>query len=183
MVIIVTDILPSKFTAGTTFTQTVTTTAYPATDWSMRVLLRGPQPIDIVGGSDQNIHTLDASATETASWPAGVYWYSVRVTNADGDVVELESGKIEILPDIATIGGEYDGRSHAEKTLEAIEAVIEKRATIDQRRYRINNRELERMLPSDLMRFRDYYKDIVRKEQASKKRGQTLFGRLIRARF
>lgn len=180
--IIVADILPNTFRAGTTFEQTVTTTAYPATEWSMRVSLRGPQAIDIIGGSDENIHTINANASTTANWPAGNYWYSVRVTNTDGDVVELESGQIEILPDLTLVTGEYDGRTHAERVLEAIEAVIEKRATMDQRRYKINNRELERMLPSDLLRLRDYYRDAVRRERMAKK-GQSLFGRLIRVRF
>jgi hypothetical protein len=40
----------------------------------------------------------------------------------------------------------YDGRDHVRRVLDAIEAVIENRATIDQQHYQINNRSLTRIL-------------------------------------
>ena len=179
--IIVLDILPQKITAGLTLDQRVTLTEAPAPEWSMSAHLRGPMAINITGGNDGNAHTIKASAETTAAWTPGKYWYSVRVTDG-ADVVEIDNGQIEIEPDLVSVSGEYDGRTHAERTLEAIEAVIEKRATKDQRRYKVNNRELERMGVGELLRFRDYYKEQIRRERAAS-RGQSLFGRKILARF
>ena len=55
-----------------------------------------------------------------------------------------EAGALEIVADIAGMTEGHDPRAHAEKVLEAIEAVIEKRATKDQESYTIKNRSLAR---------------------------------------
>jgi hypothetical protein len=61
-------------------------------------------------------------------------------------------------------------------------AVIEGRATRDQERYRINNRELQRTPISDLIRLRDRYREEARRERAAAK-GQSLLGRRVLTRF
>lgn len=173
--------LPAKIGAGLTFDRLLTLTAYPAPEWALSVLLRGPASISLPGVAEGTQHRLQAPAATTAGWAPGVYWYTMRATRG-ADVVEVESGQLEILPDLAAAGAEYDGRTHAERTLESILAVIEKRATLDQERYRINNRELYRTPIADLLKLRDLYRAEVRREQAAK-RGQSLFGATVRVRL
>lgn len=159
----------------------MTLTAYPAPDWSLSVILRGAGSIDIAATTDDNIHVIEQDGTTTGTWAPGSYWYSVRVT--DGvDTFEIESGNIEILPDLESAGADYDGRSHNKRTLDAIEAVIEKRATLDQERYRINNRELYRTPIGELIKLRTQYLAWYRRELAAKS-GRGSLGRTHLVRF
>lgn len=141
-------------------------------------MLRGPQSINLTAIPDGDSYVFRAVAGVTETWPAGDYWYSLRVTY-DDDVQEAEAGQITILPDLASAADGYDGKTHAQRTLEAIEAVIEKRATMDQERYRINNRELYRTSIPDLLKLRDVYRIEVRREKDAAC-GRNPFGRKLR---
>lgn len=173
--------IPQTITAGTTLAFTLALTAYPAPDWVATLILRGPGSVDLGAATDGRLHAFSASAEETAEWAAGDYWYSLRVTDG-GEVHEVDTGTLRVLPDLAAADAEFDGRSHAERTLEAIEAVIEGRASKDQDSYRINNRELRRTSISQLLRLRDVYRAEVAREKA-KRRGRDTLGRPVLARF
>jgi hypothetical protein len=58
-----------------------------------------------------------------------------------------------------------DDRSHARKVLDAIEAVIENRATLDQQEYTIGSRHLKRMTVAELIEFRDKYRGESRRRR------------------
>ncbi|WP_280565198.1 hypothetical protein, partial [Chromohalobacter sp. 48-RD10] len=123
--------IPERMTAGTTLAISLALTAYPAPDWSATLILRGVQSIDLASEPDGRLHTFAAPASDTAAWVAGDYWYSLRVTDGT-EVHEVDTGTLKVLPDLAAADANFDGRTHAEKTLEAIEAVIEGRASKDQ---------------------------------------------------
>ena len=157
-------------------------------------MLRGPGAINLTaqvatitipntGGlpaASGSYHRFRISAAETAQWEPGVYWYSIRATDGT-DVVEVEAGEITIKPDLAGLSAGHDGRLHVQRVLDAIEAILEKRATIDQERYRINNRELYRTPIPDLLALRDRYKAELRRMKAMAKGG--LFDQAVRVRF
>ncbi|AWM87366.1 hypothetical protein [Microvirga sp. 17 mud 1-3] len=173
--------LPATATAGLNFSASVSAPEYPAPDWALALYLRGPNPINLNSTPDGTAHTFAAAAAATAEWAAGDYWYSLRATNGT-DTVELETGTIRVLPDLVAAGAGYDGRSQAQIALDAIEAVLAKRATIDQERYRINNRELYRTSISDLLKLRAFYAAQVKRENGIKS-GRSTFGRQIAVRF
>lgn len=175
------EYLPNEIAAGVTLEIPITLTAYPASGWTLTLALRGPDAIDLTATADGDAHVLEADAATSAAWSPGRYWFSLRVTDGT-DVVEIDSGEAEILPDLSAQAAGYDGRSHAQRVLTAIEAVIEGRASKDQERYRINNRELQRTPISDLIRLRDRYREEARRERAAAK-GQSLLGRRVLARF
>lgn len=172
---------PDKIGAGLTFNVLLTLTAYPAPDWAVAVLLRGPSVIDLAATAEGTQHRIQADAATTAGWAPGVYWYSMRATR-DDEVVEIEQGQVTIVPDMASASAGFDGRSQAQIALEAIDAVLAKRATLDQERYRINNRELYRTPIADLIKLRSYYAAQVRNEQAASC-GKNLFGATVRVRL
>lgn len=174
-------ILPEAITAGVTLDHAVTLTAYPAPDWALELILRGPGQIDLIAADDGTQHRFGASAGVTADWVPGVYWYSLRATQG-AEVALVDEGQLTVRPDLATITGPHDGRSHAERVLTAIEAVIEGRAAIDQQRYVINNRELWRTPIADLLLLRTKYRDELRQMKAAA-RGQSLLGRQVKVRF
>lgn len=169
-------IFPAKFTAGLTFKRTVAPECYPVSDgWTLSAAIRGSMVIDIVATDVDGKHRFAVGADDTAEWTPGRYSYSIRAAKVSEGVFEVETGAIEILPNLDTATAGYDGRTHAERTLEAIEAVIEQRASLDQERYRINNRELYRTPIADLLKLRDTYRAEVQQEKRLT-RGGNLFG-------
>ena len=170
-----------RIASGVTFSKAVTLTAHPAPDWSLTLYLRGPQAIDITAQPDGATHVFDVDAATTADWLAGRYWYTLRAAR-DGEVIQVDEGDLRVIPDLAALTDPHDGRTHAEKVLAAIEAVIEGRATIDQQSYQINNRQLARTPIPDLLLLRGKYREEVRQEQQAA-RGQSLLGRNVKVRF
>jgi len=170
-----------KIAAGATLDLRVTLTAYPAPDWSLALILRGPQAIDIAATADGASHRIQADAATSADWMPGKYWFALRATRG-GDVVQVDEGDLQITPDLAAVSEPFDGRTHAERVLAAIEAVIEGRATIDQQSYQINNRQLSRTPIPDLLKLRNEYRAEVRQQRLAE-RGQSLLGRQIKVRF
>lgn len=175
-------IFPDHFTAGLTFDKIVISTCYPSPDWQLVAHLRGPLSINISAQPFDTSHRFLVSAATTANWAAGNYWYTIRASK-DGEVFEVESGEIAIKQDMSQAEDSFDGRSHVQKVLEAIEAVLEKRATLDQERYRINNRELYRTSIPDLLLLRDRYRAELRRQKALANGGGGLLGTTARVRF
>ncbi|RKW39818.1 MAG: hypothetical protein D8H96_12015 [Lautropia sp.] len=154
--------------------------AYPAPEWRLSVVLRGPSVIDLHAVPDGRNHLLYVSATITRGWLHGEYAVSVRAQRGD-DIEEIDSGTVTVRPDIAQLAAGHDARSHVQRVLDAIEAVLEKRATLDQERYRINNRELVRTPVADLLKLRDRYRGELARMKAASKGG--LFGVSARVVF
>lgn len=59
-------------------------------------------------------------------------------------------------------------KTHAEKMLEAIEAVLEGRLTDEYKTLKIGNREITKHTFDELRRFRDYYRGEVARQKARK---------------
>lgn len=173
--------LPAKITAGLSFQVGLCDPAHPAPDWEVKAYLRGQANLDLTAAAVGTNHEFSLDAATTAEWEAGTYWYVLRASK--GAVVQqIETGVLEVLPDFAGLTAGFDGRSQAQIALEAIDAVIARRATMDQERYRINNRELYRTPIADLMKLRGYYVNLVKREKACQS-GDCTFGRRINVRF
>ncbi|BDA14039.1 hypothetical protein KAM339_025800 [Aeromonas caviae] len=128
-------------------------------------------------------HRFRQTLSETANWAAGDYWYTLRAVDAaTGDMVEVECGQVTITPDLVNAAAGFDGRTPNQIALDAIEAVIAQRATLDQERYRINNRELYRTSIPDLLKLRDHYVRLVKREQ-DLACGLNPFGNTVRVRL
>lgn len=98
-----------------------------------------------------------AAAATTAAYVAGDYKWQVVATKTTTRYTIAE-GWITLTDNIAGRSAAYDNRSHAKKVLDAIEAVIENRATQDQQNYTIAGRSLSRTPLKDLMTLRASYK-------------------------
>lgn len=174
-------VIPLQVSAGLSFQATVDSALHQAPAWTCTLHLRGPSQIDLAAVPDGTTHKFAAAPAVTSDWEPGVYWWAIRATNGT-DVVEIERGDITVLPDLAAVTTLYDGRSENEIALEAIDAVLGKRASQDQQRYVINNRELWRTPIADLLKLRSYYNTRVRRERLRAK-GASVMGRNIPVRF
>ena len=101
--------------------------------------------------------------SSTTSYTKGNYnWVSYITRSSDSARVKLEEGFVEIQDNYATTSASV--RSHAKIVLDAIEAVIENRATMDQSSMSIAGRSLSRLSIDELLTFRDRYKAEYLKE-------------------
>lgn len=103
-----------------------------------------------------------ASAATTAAYVAGDYQWQLAATKTVGlstTRYTIAEGWVTLLDNIAGRSALYDNRSHAKKVLDAIEAVIEGRASLDQMSYQIAGRSLSKTPLSDLIKLRSVYKD------------------------
>lgn len=104
------------------------------------------------------------SETPTEAWADGRYQWTAFITRtSDSARVKIDQGYFIVKPDPADANA--DPRSHAAKTLAAIQAVIEGRATKDIASYSINGRSLSKMSIDELMTFRRTYQKMVNAEK------------------
>ena len=131
------------------------------------MLVNGSAKVEFSTTADGDDHAVALPATTTTNWSPGRYRYQAYVESG-ADRHTVGTGTVDILPDFSS-AATLDGRTHAEKVLDAIEAVIEKRATKDQESYSIKGRSLSRTPLPDLLVLRDKYKSEVRAEKRAEK--------------
>lgn len=73
----------------------------------------------------------------------------------------IEVGEVLVKRDLSEEPIGQDFRSHAEKTLEKVEAVLEGRATTDQLSYSLNGRSLSRIPISELREWRQHLRSEI----------------------
>lgn len=119
----------------------------------------------------------------TAAYIAGDYQWQITATKAT-DRYTIATGFVTLLDNIAGRSALYDNRSHAKKVLDAIEAVIEGRASQEQQSYTIAGRSLEYTSLPDLLKLRATYKTEYENELATAKTAAGLgTGRKVYTRF
>tara|TARA_R110000803_G_scaffold141233_1_gene207699 strand:- start:2137 stop:2718 length:582 start_codon:yes stop_codon:yes gene_type:complete len=101
--------------------------------------------------------------SNTTSYSKGEHnWIAYITRSSDSARIKIGEGFTDIQDNYATTTASV--RSHAKKVLDAIEAVIENRATMDQSSMSIAGRSLSRLTVDELMTFRDRYKAEYLKE-------------------
>ncbi len=156
---------------------------YPVADYSLSY------EFNLVDGSTASNFTLTATesgdtylieASNTSSYTKGNYnWVSYITRSSDSARIKIGEGFTEIEDNFATTSTSV--RSHAKKVLDAIEAVIENRASMDQSSMSIAGRSLSRLSIDELMTFRDryraeYLKEVKRARIKNKKPSGNIIG-------
>lgn len=117
----------------------------------------------ITATADGANHSVSVAAGTTQGYTAGAYTW-VAVATAGSEAYEVDKGTLQILPRYDQVAN-LDDRSHTRKMVDAIEALMEGRATVDQMQYQINGRMLTRMSIGDLITWRDKYRAEVNAEK------------------
>lgn len=139
---------------------------YPATTWTLKYWFKrmgGTDKFTITATANGSAFSVSLSAATNAAYVADTYTW-VAIVTAGSEAFEVDRGTVKLLPryDQDTA---LDDRTHAKKVLEAIEAVLESRASKDQEEYAIGNRSLKRTPLKDLLALRDKYRAEVFAEQ------------------
>ena len=111
---------------------------------------------------------LIAQGTSTG-FDAGQWYWQAEATKS-GEHVTLGAGQLEVLPGLSYAGqpSAFDGRTQAQKDLEAVQAAI--RTMISGgavAEYTIGNRRLKKMELADLLALESSLKASVKREQAA----------------
>lgn len=179
--------LPSSFSVGDTLKATISDSRYPASEgWALTfAIANGSAAKTASAAASGNDYDLTVAGSVTGTWAAGTYTYTLAVTKG-AERYTLATGPITLLPNLAA-GTPIDGRSHARKMLDAIEAYLENQATgsqIDIIESAIDMRRVKREGKGELIKLRDRYRaEVNAEDQADKiKLGQSS-GRNLQVRF
>jgi len=181
----VATIEPVKLRAGDTLKWDKTLDDYPANDsWVLKYAFRGsPGTFDITAGSTGADHSVSIAPTITAAYPSGIYDVLGFVEKGT-DRYTIYTGRIEVLADLEAAGSSYDGRTHVKKTLDAIEATLENRASKEILESSIEGVSIKRIPHEDLLAMRSKYLTWHQQELAAEKIALGLgTGRTILTRF
>jgi len=143
----------------------------------------GTDSIAITASADGSDYVVEVASATTADWTAGDYaWQAYITRDSDSERVTVDYGAWEVVADRAN--ATTDPRTHAKIVLDAIEAVLETRATRDQASYSIAGRSLSRMPVGELLSLRNYYAQVVAGEDAAERiRNGGHGGMSVRPRF
>lgn len=139
-------------------------------------------PTSVTGAdnSDDRWLVTVSAAVSGALDPGDYKWYAQIIDGTE--VYTVDSGTFTVFPDPTATS--YDARTHVKKTLDAINAVIEGKATKDQEAWTVEGRSVSRYSFESLMALRDKYQVYYREELAAEKIARGLGGgRNIRVRF
>ena len=181
-------IFPTEFVQGDEFTfRYADSGIYPITDgWTINLSLRGGgTAIDIASTVDGGNYLLEVAPAVTALWAPGKYIAQLyALLAASHKRTTIWEVYVRVLPNLAVAAAGTDQRTHARRTLEAIEATIEGRAGDDILDSQIDNTTFRRLAPDQLLRLHSYYVAKVRSEEAKARALAGLAtGRNILARF
>lgn len=156
---------PASLNAGDTARWLKALPSYPATDdWVLAyALVNAGQRIAFTATAQGSDHLVNVPAATTTAWAPGTYDYRASVIRA-GDVFTVATGRITIEP---AFGAAVDARSHARRTLQAIEATLEGRASSATAEYQIAGRQMKYIPVPELLTLRDRYRRDVRAEDAA----------------
>lgn len=153
-------VTPQFFTAGDTVKWNRNDlAAYPSSTWTLTYYFYNSAiTYTVVATADGTGFLITISAATSATYTASDYKWEARVSNGSEEYT-VDKGYWTINTDIAVLGsvGE-DFRSQTKIIFDAIEAVIQGRASKDQQGYTIAGRRLDRTPIPDLIVLRDKYK-------------------------
>lgn len=155
--------VPISIRVGDTVDFDFSASDYLAPTWALTLVIvdqNNSYSFDSTDNADGS-HNFARTPAQTAAWNPGEYRY--YITASDGtDRHTVESGYIALLRDPAM--GPMDDRSHVKKVLDALEAVIEDKATSDQLSIEIAGRSISKMTPEQILTWHSTYTAMYRKE-------------------
>jgi len=127
-------------------------------------------------------YVIEVPSSTTAGYTKGDYSYQEYITNGSSQRVVVSSGYLSITPNLDADGA--DPRSHARIVMDALQAMLENRASIDQSSMSVAGRSLSRMTPQEIRDWYEYYRHKVNLEVKKDRISKGLStGSLIKARF
>jgi hypothetical protein len=159
---------PREFTAGDTVTWDRTASGYSAADgWVLVYSFRGnASTTDYTATADGTGFTLTVSAADSALLSQGDYTVSGSVEKGF-ERFTVFAGRITVTANVSAMGTTFDGRTHVKKVLDAIEAVLESRATKEILQTNIEGVSISNIPHPELLELREKYMAYYKQEVAA----------------
>lgn len=177
---------PAALRVGDTWRWTRTLSDYPAGAWVLKYRFKNAATgFEIVASASGTDHSVTHPAATTAGLTAGKYTWQAWVEGGSSEKYTVDSGSVVLEADYRTASAAtaLDDRSHARKTLDAIEAWIESR-DVAVEMYEIAGRRMKYIPIADLLKLRSRYKSEAQAEENAARlaRGEGI-GRKIQFRI
>lgn len=161
---------PTIITPGDTVKWKKSLPDYPVTDgWDLSYeLINSGQRIVINASGSGADHLVVIAATASIAYAPGIYDWRARASKS-GETYTVGTGRCTIAQGFGAVS---DARSQARRTLEAIDATLEGRATSATEMYEIQTpgggmRKLKHVPIQELLVLRDRYRADVAREDAA----------------
>lgn len=168
------DHIPEELQIGDTWFFELEYDDHPATAWDLVIYFANPEnTYSATASANASAHRFTVAATTTDDYVPGGYSYQIRAEHkTDGRVFTVGEGYVDFM---APLSEQADHRDRIKKTLDAIDAVIENRASTDQLSVSVAGRSISRMGINELRDFRAWYSQ--QWERLKAKQRQKAFGK------
>ncbi|MCG2600563.1 MAG: hypothetical protein KBO59_23955 [Achromobacter sp.] len=162
--------MPARIVAGDSLTLGIAAGSYPAADgWAVSLTLQpiaGGTPVEVGGTDGAQEWVLTLTSAVSANLSIGAHRYLIAATKA-GERSTIAFGEVLVLANPASDA--TDQRSPARRALDAIDAVIEQRASSADMKFVFEDgRSIEKVPHADLLRLRAHYARIVEREKRAR---------------
>ena len=143
---------------------------YPPNLYTLSVAIRGAGSLDLEAVTSNDDYLLTITKTQSSLLAAGDYSYQAKVTeDADEEnVVTVEKGSFKVLPNLAAITGDYDGRSPKQILLDSVETAIAQLTSNNSKQYKIKDREFTYLDLAELRAWRNELRTEISRETRSR---------------
>ena len=172
---------PASVTAGDTIKWTKALPDYPASaGWVLSYAFTGPGNIDITSTASGDDHAVTVPAATSAAWVSGSYIGQAYITKA-GERTTVATGlQLVVAANLAALSG----LPWARRCMAAIQAVLEGKASSDLLSTKINDKELRKYTPAELIPlYRFFEQEVAREDSAAKVAAGLSSGNRVLVRF
>lgn len=158
--------MPARMFAGDSLTLSIPAGGHPEGDgWSVALVLtaiKGGTPVTVAGSAVDGSWVMALNSVTSAELTPSTYRYLIAATKA-GERTTIEYGQVEVQADPAS--GDSDLRSAAQRALDAIDAVLERRAGSENIEYVFEDgRSIKKVPHGELLQLRRHYARQVARE-------------------
>lgn len=165
------DQLPETFGIGETVQWYTSPADFPTSEsWNITYSFRGPTSLTVTCTTSGSQYLATITAAAANDLKRGTYWWDQWAATGTGATLEryrVASGQVTVVDRLAIETGPYDGRTHAQRVLAAIEDTILGKASRDQSTLTLGGIQIGRMAPEQLTKWRTLYKGEVAAELAA----------------
>lgn len=160
--------VPSSITAGDTVKWSKSFSDFLASDgWIITYYFANTSESFSVAGTayQTNDHLFNLAGSDTENLTAGTFNYEAYAAKGS-ERSRVECGTLELEANFAT-GNPVDDRTQVKRTLDAINALLENKASADQQEVEVLGKKLKKMDIAELLKWQSKYEGMYRTEQAA----------------
>jgi hypothetical protein len=159
--------MPAAITAGDTLLLLLDGGDYPANEgWTYWFSFRKETGslIEFSSTASGSNHSFTVAADITATWTDGIY-KGVGYVESATQRFTVWRGELVVESNLTEQDANYDTRTHGQKALDAINAVLEGKASRDVLASTIAGQSIQRMSFTELLQAKSFYESVVQQEQ------------------